>query len=372
MKPRYTFPDINNVPPPVPPWKVWENFEDAKEKKKRDDQDRVLLLEWKKRTGVAFSQEDLRFLYGVDGMIQGFKDDTEYIYWTDFLRTGRDVKKDIAGILGISEREVGISEEDIWSGECRVFPDNIMQVDIKSIEHGILPEQVWDNLSLMALESAETLILPRRVNKGLELGSLKSNKGVIFPEYVGGSMELSFDMVLEEALYCPKEIGGSIKISHFRNAKDGTLPEKVGGDLELPDLNNAEGVLFPKRVGGSLDIPMIRHTKGLVLPEYIGGSLQLFGLSSLDGLDVLESRTPEHFRRMFSQNFLQFPLYIGGNIDLRHLINPQGLIPPEKFQGKIIFEKMDPENIRKFKKKYPDITVVTHKGYGNETQETIW
>lgn len=371
MKSRYEFP---RIPSPMPPWKVWENIQKAKQEKRKSDHRHLELLVHKDNAKEPFSKEDLRFLYEIDSSMTCFRDDQTHFDWTRYFRRGRNIKKDIAEVLGIQEKEVGISGEDPWSEEYKIYTERIHGDQVTNIEYGALPEVVCDDVYLWNLKSVGTLILPRRINGDLSLLRLANIKGVIFPEYVGGSIKLSRDVTLEEQLMLPKEVGGSMEVSCRDSEYKIIFPEKVGGDCSLDCVTSAKNIVFPKIVGGKLRLIFLKNTKGLVLPEYIGGDLDLH-VPSLDGLDLMENLQNAHkvfFDRTPSRGLLNMPLYIGGNIILRGLRTLEGLIPPERFQGKVIFERMSPANIRKFKKQYPDITVVTQKGYGNETEETVW
>jgi len=227
-----------------------EEFPDGADyQKKAADMKHLTDIEESHTLGQELSPEDLRFLYQLDGEIQGFG-------------FGKDPR--IKEIL---------SNRDNISDLNSIFETN--------------PE-ITGNLNLSFLTSADGLKLPENVGGYLYLDGLTSAEGLKLPENIGGDLGLN-SLTSAEGLQLPESVGGDLWLSGLTSAEGLKLPESVGGDLWLIGLTSAEGLQLPDNVGGGLWLKSFTSAEGLKLPENVGGSLHLDGLTTAEGIKLPES-----------------------------------------------------------------------------------
>jgi len=190
------------------------NFPDGKQyEKKNADMKRMTEIETK---GNDLSKEDLRFLYEIDGKVQGFgyqKDPR-----IDEILNGRNTKEDIALTIGCKKEEVSTTKEEVIKGGIKFH---------------------YGSLDLSGLQSAEGLKLPETVNGDLYLSGLQSAEGLKLPETVNGDLYLS-GLQSAEGLKLPETVNGDLDLSGLQSAEGLELPETVNGDLYLSGLRPSE------------------------------------------------------------------------------------------------------------------------------------
>jgi hypothetical protein len=293
--------------------KKLEEFPDGQNYKKRLEDMRLLtLINEKVAKGESLNREDLRFLYEMDLKIEGFgynKDPR-----IENILSGRDVKSDIALVLGCRRDEVSVTKEE-------------------ALKEGI--RYHYGDLDLNDLTSANGLNLPKLVGGSIYLRSLTSAEGLNLPKLVGGSIDL-YSLRAAEGLNLPESVGGYIELSSLRSAKELNLSKSVGGNIYLHGLTSAEGLNFPKSLGGSIDLHGLTSAKGLNLPESVGGTINLHSLTSVEGLNLPKFVGGSiNLDKLKSAEELNFPESVGGDIDLSSLTSTEGLNLPKSIDRSI-------------------------------------
>ncbi len=294
-----------------------EEFPDGVDyQKKAADMKHLTDIEERHTLGQELSLEDLRFLYQLDGEIQGF---------------GYEEDPRIKEIL--SNRD-NISDLN-YLFENTTEITGSLNLDFLTSAKGLqLPENVGGTLNLFGLTSAEGLQLPESVGGGLWLNSLISAEGLTLPESVGGTLMLS-GLRSAEGLQLPESVGGGLMLGRLTSAEGLTLPKNVGGGLWLDSLISAEGLQLPENVGGNLWLRDLTSAEGLKLPENVGGDLDLRGITSAEGL--------------------QLPENVGGNLDLRGITSAEGLQLPENVGGYLYLDSLTDAEVDKIEEERPDL-----------------
>ena len=222
-------------------------FPDKDKYKKKSSDMRMLTLIYKKhKNNEVLNEDELRFLYEIDGKIEGFG-------------YGSDPR--IAEIIGARNQVI----------------------DLNYIFDGIV--EYNGSLYLGNLRSAEGLKLPKKVDGYIYLDSLTSAEGLELPETIGGSLNLK-SLTSAEGLKLPETIGGSLKLNSLTSAEGLKLPETIGGSLNFKSLTSVEGLKLPETIGGSLNLKSLTNAEGLKLPETINEDLYLDSLTSLNGITL--------------------------------------------------------------------------------------
>lgn len=178
-------------------------------------------LEKKHINKIEFTKEDVRFLYEIDGQIQGFGYEKDPRI-AEILKH-RNQRKEIAEILGLKEDEVSFTKEEVLRGGIKYH---------------------YGDLDFRHLRSAVGIVFPKIVSGGLDLFSLQSADGLILPKVVGGSLNLG-NIESAEGLILPQTIGGDLNLEFLESAKGLTFSRVVGGKLKLTSLKSAQGLLLP-------------------------------------------------------------------------------------------------------------------------------
>ena len=289
--------------------------------------------------GQELSPEDLRFLYQLDGEIQGFG-------------FGEDSR--ISEIISVRDHISDLNS--IFETNPEITGD--LNLSFLTSADGLkLPENVGGDLNLWRLTSAEGLTLPENVGGYLDLGGLTSAEGLTLPENVGGDLWLS-GLTSAEGLKLPENIGGDLWLSRLTSAEGIKLPESVGGDLWLKSLTSAEGLQLPKNVGRGLDLSRLTSAEGLQLSESVGGDLDLFGLTSADGLK-LPDNVGGHLilSSLTSADGLQLPDNVGGYLYLNSLTSAEGLQLPDNVGGYLYLDSLTDAEVDKIEEERPDLEI---------------
>jgi hypothetical protein len=218
-------------------------IESEKYKKRSKDMRLLTEIEQKYKNNEKLTIEDLKFLYQIDSIIEGFgysKDPR-----IDEIIKNRNNKSDLSEITGFKEHEISTNQDEALAGGIKYH---------------------YGNLSLSGLTFAKGLTLPGSIGGDLFLEGLKSTEGLTFPDFIGGSLFLS----------------------GLTSAKGVTFPGFIGGSLFLSGLTSAKGVTFPDSIGGDLYLRGLTTTEGLTLPGSIGGNLFLSGLTSAEKNSLLK------------------------------------------------------------------------------------
>ncbi len=282
--------------------------------KKEEDMRRLTEIDNKVHKNIELTKEELKFLYELDGDIQGFgwgKDPR-----ISEIQEGRVFEDDLATIFGDSK---------VYNGKLNLS----WFTSVKSLK---LPETVNGSLVLPWLMNAEGLEFPKTVNGNLYLNRLKSAKGLKLPETMNGNLSLK-SLTSAEGLELPEIVNGSLNLDSLTSAEGLKLPKTINGDLSLKSLTSAEGLELPEIVNGKLNLNRLTSAEGLKLPETFNGNLSLNSVTSAKGLKL-----PETFNGNLSLNSvtsakeLKLPKTINGNLVLG-VTSAEGLKLPEAMNG---------------------------------------
>ena len=340
--------------------KKLEEFPDGQNYKKRlEDMKLLTLINEKVAKGESLNREDLRFLYEIDSKIEGFGYNRDPRI--ENILSGRDVKSDIASVLGCRRDEVSVTKKEALKEGIKYHYGHLDLSDLTSAEGLNLPESVGGSVYLRSLTSAEGLHLPKSVGGDINLRNLISAEGLNLPESVGGSVYLG-SLRSAEGLHLPKSVGvsidldnltsakgldfpeivgGTIYLSSLRSAEGLNLPELVGESVYLRSLTSAEGLHLPRSVGVNIDLDSLTSAEGLHLPKFVGGGIDLDSLTSAKGLNLPESVGGSvYLSSLTSTEWLNLPKSVGGGIYLGNLRSAKGLNLPESVGGSIYLHNL--------------------------------
>jgi hypothetical protein len=281
-------------------------------KKKAEDMRQLTGIYTRHKEGEELSKEDLRFIYELDGPIEGFG------YQKDpriqQITNGRDLKNDLSYILDVPADRISTTEEEAISG-------------------GIVYH--YGALNLRRLRSADGLKLPDSIGGDIDLGSLTSAEGLKLPDSIGGDLILD-SLRSADGLNLPDSISGRLNLRRLRSAEGLKLPDSIGGDIDLGSLRSADGLNLPDSIGGGLYLGSLTSAEGLKLPDSIGGKLKLESLTSAEGL--------------------QLPQSIGGRLNLNSLTSAEGLELPQSIGGDLNLNGLTTAEREQLRVKRPDLT----------------
>jgi hypothetical protein len=319
---------------------------------KTEDMQHVTEIYARQKEQSELTDADLRFIYELDGPIQGFgyKKDPRI----EQIKQGRDIKADLSSILGVPQEHISLTKDEALSGGIVYHYGDLNLSSLKSAEGLTLPKSVGGTLYLSVLTGAEGLILPQTVGGDLDLRSLSSAEDLTLPQSVGGILFLG-NLTSAEGITLPDSVGdglylgtlrsteglslptsyGDLLLNSLTSAEGLTLPTTMGGILNLSNLTSAEGLTLPQSVGGGLYLSKLTSAEGLTLPQRVGGGLDLSGLKSVEGLTLPES--------------------VGGDLDLSGLRSAEGLTLPKSVGGAIILQNITDEDKQKLREQRPDL-----------------
>ena len=231
--------------------------------KKSENMKRLTDIDNRYKQGEELRNQDLEFLYQIDGKIQGFgyREDPRI----EKILKERNIKLDLSKILGCRENQVSTTKDEYLNGDIKYH---------------------YGDLDLSNLTSADNLTLPEQISGHLLLSNLTSVEGLEFPKHVGGDIRLEKLTSVKE-LDFPKYVGGELHLFRVESLENVTFPEYVGDDINLCNLRSYDKLILPDHVDGDLFLNGIRSAKNLKLPDNINGDLlTLTNLISLDNLTL--------------------------------------------------------------------------------------
>lgn len=222
-------------------------------KKKAEDMRRLTDIYKKHKEGEELTKEDLRFVYEIDGPVEGFgyqKDPR-----IEQILTDRDIKGDLSSALDVPIDRISTIQEEALNGGMICHYGDIRVVHEKLDEGLKLPKRFFGDLNLGGITTAEGLTLPESIVGVLNLGHVENIEGLKLPQVIEGTLNLS----------------------GLKTAKGLELPSRIGGDLRLNGLESAEGLELSGRIEGSILLRSLTSPKGLELPKRVEGDLGLGG-----------------------------------------------------------------------------------------------
>ncbi len=315
------------------------NPEDAKRyDKKAEDMRRLTDIYTRHKRGEELSKEDLRFIYEIDGPIEGFG------YQKDpriqKITNGRDVKNDLSYLLDVPADKISTTKEEALKGGIEYHYGNLSLLSLTSAEGLTLPTSIGGSLNLHSLTSAEGLTLPTSIGGDLYLRSLTTAEGLQLPQRIAGNLDLE-SLTTAEGLTLPTSFGGSLNLRSLTSAEGLELPDSIGGYLDLHSLTSAEGLTLPTSIGGDLSLYCLTSAEGLTLPTSIGGGLYLNKLTSAEGLTLPTGIGGYlYLNSLTSAEGLELPDSIDGNLNLESLTTAEGLTLPTSIGGNLNLDSL--------------------------------
>ncbi len=307
--------------------------------KKEYDMQYLTFVYNKAQKNIELSTEELRFLYEIDDVIEGFG------YCEDSrineIKQKRSLKKDYACIYNCTENEVGSSLSDLEKNNIKLFIGDLNIDYLKSAKGLILPQIIVGSLDLSGLTNTEGLKLPKIIDGFLNLRGLTSTDGLVLPQKVGGTLILD-GLTSADGLILPSNIGWGIFLKGLKCAKGLKLPQKVKGDLDLSGLLSTDNLVLPQFVGGSLDLNGLTSVDGLILPQKVEEDVLLNNLINADGLVF-----PKFVGRFLFLNNLKsakgvkLPKIVGSSLILSGLTSADGLILPQIIDGDLFLDGLE-------------------------------
>ena len=274
-------------------------------------------IENKVKNNIELSISELRFLYEIDDIIEGFGFDKDPRVNT--IKNKRDKKKDYSLIFNISPDQIALSSDEYFENPSK----------FKVLADSLVFEESYTRV--------KELVLPMYIEGDLLLNSLQYFKKLILPEVVGGSLGLR-SLPSTRNLKLPKRVGGDLLLNEIISADNLILPDKVGGSLSLNSLLNADGLKMPQVVRGNLDINSLGHATELVLPEFVGKDLNLDFLRSAKGIKFPKEVTwVVDLSTLETIDDLTLPVYIGDSLYLNSIKYADGLVLPKCIEGDVRF-----------------------------------
>lgn len=167
--------------------------------KKSEDMARVTEIVKRTEKSGDLNTEDLRFLYELDGKIEGFGYQRDLRL--DELLKNRDTKEDLVSLFNCRFDQIAKTYDEALSGDIVYYGGTIGLSGRISAEGLTFPKQIGGHLYLNGLTSTEGLILPEYIGGRLGLDGLRSAKGLVLPAYIGGHLALeSLSLVDKEML----------------------------------------------------------------------------------------------------------------------------------------------------------------------------
>jgi len=313
-----------------------DKFPDGEQyKKKAADMKRLTEVDNRFQASQELTKDDLRFIYEMDGKIEGFGYDDDPRIAVMLL--GRNSKADLSLVTGLSEEQISVTQEEAMSDGIMFHYGDLNLFLVKSVvdkqDPLKLPETIHGNLDLSDLTYVDGFELPKTITGDISLRKLKTIFDLKFPETLGGGIDLH-SLTSIEGLELPDSVGGDLDLRGLSTAEGLELPSSIGGDLILVGLTSAEGLKFPDSVGGDIYLKKLHRAEGLELPSSIGGSLDLNNLTTAEGLKLPDSVGGDlGLGNLSTAEGLEFPDNMSGGLDLRSLNTVEGLNLPDSIGG---------------------------------------
>ena len=342
--------------------------------KKSADMAKVTEIEERTTAGEPLTTADLRFLYEIDGTIEGFGYERDPRIAA--LLEGRDLKEDIASVFGVPVSQIGTKAEDVLvSTEALTYYHGDLDLDsLTSPVDVVLPERVGGALYIRNLTASAGLVLPEHVGGDLDLRKLPAAAGLKFPQILDHDLVLS-GLTTAEGLVLPQHIGGELYLDGITSPEGLVLPQSLDCGVSLDSLVTAEGLVLPPKMHGvslnaltcaqGLVLPRdvgfimlggLTSAKGLELPPRMAGTLALHGLTSAEGL-VLPQYVGGflYLHGLTSAAGLVLPEHIGDFLTLDGLTSAEGLVLPQSIGGYVHANKLGDDDKNMLKSQYPKL-----------------
>jgi hypothetical protein len=322
--------------------------------KKSGDMKQLTLIYEKYRSKQEMSNADLRFLYEIDGYIEGFgySDDPRI----EEIKEKRDPIQDYCQIFDCEEHQIARTVVDLHRNNQVVYFGE--PLDIGTSEVDFTFPKYWVGDLTIQVEGGDTLPkLPETLLGDLSVSGDTSLSNPSFPSFLRGGIEVKihdasneFDLNLNLPaglesldLYCARAgiinvIKGPsryIKFEGLVSARSIVLSEMA--NIELTKLENVDELVLSESPEISVFLDSLTNFGSIVFPTVVReGYMNLGSLKSLKGLKL--------------------PRVYNGDINLKSLESLEGAVLPEDFKGLIYVESQSV--LKELRTIYPEAEIV--------------
>lgn len=277
--------------------------------KKDSDMRKLTEIHNKIQEGNELTRKDLRFLYELDGKIDGFGYEKDPRI-NEILNRRDSIRADIAYILEIDESQVSFDMEEFYKGDIIYHYGDFVSNNDELINKN-LPRYIRGTLELEGCDNMIGFKLPKFIGGDLSLDYTKID-GFLFDGYIGGSIYLDN---LEEVINTrfPEHVFEHFSLSSVTKIHNTVFPLYVGRDFSLDSAQYLSGVRLSEHIGDDLDLDSLKNAIGCILPKSIGKTFWCRGLQTYEGLEL--------------------PIYIGDDIQINELSEEEKLVLLENYPG---------------------------------------
>ena len=218
--------------------------------------------------GEELSPEDLRFLYEIDGTIEGFGDSKPKRIQE--IITQRDIKWDIALALGVQPEQVSLTHEEALSGGIVYHYGDLVVYDLTIPESLEKLSYIRGNAYFENVTSGKNLENLSRIGGNANFSSLESPKGLEKLSYIGGNAHLNLlkrAQELEKLFY----IGGNALFNSLKSPEGLEKLSYIGGTARFDSLKTAQALKKLSHIGGNALFISLESPEELKNLSYIGG-----------------------------------------------------------------------------------------------------
>ncbi|MBE6158006.1 MAG: hypothetical protein E7160_04355 [Firmicutes bacterium] len=339
--------------------KKLDEFADKDNYKKRVHDMRLLTtIDKKVNNDQELTQDELRFLYEIDGRIEGFgwKKDPRI----DEITSKRNVRHDLTVALGYDEEKIVTNEIEY----------------MEALSKGIQVEYAYSDIIMYNLDRADTIILPKKTSDQVYFPILEKANKIIVPEGANYYIGLENLKVVNEVVI-DNNFRGNVIFERLYSVNNFSVGDNCSGSICLDNLGIANRLRIGSNYTGNLDLSGIETTLGLYLRDDFTGTLSINGIkyihdfkfpSKLAGLyaycleEVHNTKFPEYLngsldlsslRKAVNSEFpeyiendevllnlktskgIKFPKYIGGTLEINRLRDTEVLQLPESYKNKV-------------------------------------
>ncbi|MBR2840533.1 MAG: hypothetical protein IKF01_01535 [Bacilli bacterium] len=258
----------------------------------------LTLIYKKSKKGIELDREELKFLYQIDKVINGFGNDIDPRI-NDIIKT-RDIKKDLSIIFDVSKDEVALAKEEL-NDNTKVFfgtLDYYMDTDLiltcndeeYKVDKVIIPKYIvgsmflnvpYENVEMPKLVTGSFgVFCPKLLNKlslpkvGVHLSVYKLEDALEIEVGDHPIYDINFyDLVNCGKIKLPSTIKGTVKFEKLLSLDEIHFPKKMRRSIYMPQLYSCDDLLLPKVIKENLVIPNLKTNAPL--PDKVGGIMKV-------------------------------------------------------------------------------------------------
>ena len=258
----------------------------------------MTLVYKKTKKGLELDRDELKFLYQIDNIINGFGNDIDPRI-NDIIKT-RDIKKDLSIIFDVSKDEVALSKEEL-NDNTKVFfgtLDYYMDTDLiltcndeeYKVDKVIIPKYIvgsmflnvpYKNVEMPKLVTGSFgVFCPKLLNKlslpkvGVHLSVYKLEDALEIEVADHPIYDINFyNLINCGKIKLPSTIKGTVKFEKLLSLDEIHFPKKMRRSIYMPQLYSCDNLLLPKVIKENLVIPNLKNIT--LLPDKVGGVMKV-------------------------------------------------------------------------------------------------